>query len=59
MLIIKFFLSIINKKTQSLCHLANISYRVGNITLKYNGAAEKFANDIKADKYLKTGCWKP
>ena len=36
-----------------LCHLANISYRVGNRKLKFNGAAEKFVNDTEADKYLK------
>jgi hypothetical protein len=35
----------------SLCHLANISYRVGR-SLKFNGAQEKFVNDADADKLL-------
>jgi hypothetical protein len=36
-----------------LCHLANISYRVGNRKLKFNSATESFVNDTEADKYLK------
>jgi predicted dehydrogenase len=36
----------------SLCHLANISYRVGR-SLKFNGGAEKFVNDAQADAMLK------
>ena len=36
-----------------LCHLANISYRVGNRKLKFDGATERFVNDTEADKYLK------
>lgn len=35
----------------SLCHLANISYRVGR-SLKFLGAQEKFANDPEADAML-------
>ena len=35
----------------SLCHLANISYRVGR-SLKFNGAQEKFMNDAEADAHL-------
>jgi len=35
----------------SLCHLANISYRVGR-SLKFIGAQEKFANDPEADSML-------
>ena len=35
----------------SLCHLANISYRVGR-SLKFNGAQEKFVNDREADALL-------
>ncbi len=35
----------------SLCHLANISYRVGR-SLKFNGAQEKFVNDAEADALL-------
>lgn len=35
----------------SLCHLANISYRVGR-SLKFIGAKETFANDAEADALL-------
>ena len=35
----------------SLCHLANISYRVGR-SLKFVGLQEKFANDPEADAML-------
>jgi len=35
----------------SLCHLANISYRVGH-SLKFDGAQEKFVNDAQADALL-------
>lgn len=35
----------------ALCHLANISYRVGR-SLKFMGAYEKFANDPEADALL-------
>jgi hypothetical protein len=35
----------------SLCHLANISYRLGR-SLKFNGAEEKFVNDREADAML-------
>jgi hypothetical protein len=35
----------------SLCHLANISYRVGR-SLKFIGDKEKFANDAEADALL-------
>lgn len=35
----------------SLCHLANISYRVGRV-LTFNGKTEKFANDRDADALL-------
>ncbi|MSU25560.1 MAG: twin-arginine translocation signal domain-containing protein [Opitutus sp.] len=35
----------------SLCHLANISYRVGR-SLKFDGAQEKFVNDPAADALL-------
>jgi len=35
----------------SLCHLANISYRLGR-SLKFMGEYEKFANDPEADKLL-------
>jgi predicted dehydrogenase len=42
-----------------LCHLANISYRVGNRKLKFNGATESFVNDTEANKYLKANYRKP
>jgi hypothetical protein len=35
----------------SLCHLANISYRLGR-SLKFISAQEKFANDAEADAML-------
>ncbi|MBI3737261.1 gfo/Idh/MocA family oxidoreductase, partial [Candidatus Sumerlaeota bacterium] len=37
--------------SSSLCHLANISYRLGR-TLDFDPAAEKFVNDAEADKML-------
>jgi len=43
----------------ALCHLANISYRVGNRKLKFDGATEKFVNDAEADKYLNGDYRKP
>ena len=42
-----------------LCHLANISYRVGNRKLKFNSETESFVNDTEADKYLKANYRKP
>ena len=35
----------------SLCHLANISYRVGR-SLKFMGATERFVDDPDADAHL-------
>ena len=35
----------------SLCHLANISYRLGR-SLRFNGAQENFVNDREADAML-------
>ena len=35
----------------TLCHLANISYRVGR-SLSFDGAAERFVGDEEADKLL-------
>jgi len=46
-------------RSMTLCHLANISYRVGNRKLKFDGATEKFVNDAEADKYLKANYRKP
>jgi len=45
--------------SMALCHLANISYRVGNRKLRYDGSTEKFVNDPEADKYLKANYRKP
>jgi predicted dehydrogenase len=42
----------------SLCHLANISYRVGR-SLKFDGAKEKFLGDAEADKHLTRDYRKP
>ncbi len=36
-----------------LCHLANISYRVGNQKLKFDPKTESFVNAPEANKYLK------
>jgi len=43
----------------SLCHLANISYRVGNRKLKFDGKTETFLDDPEANKYLKVNYRKP
>ncbi len=42
----------------SLCHLANISYRLGR-SLKFVGGKEKFANDAEADAMLRRIYRKP
>lgn len=42
-----------------LCHLANISYRIGNRKLKFNSETESFVNDTEADKYLKANYREP
>ena len=36
-----------------LCHLANISYRVGNRKLEFDGKAETITNIPEANQYLK------
>ncbi len=36
-----------------LCHLANISYRVGNRKLLFDGPTESFVSDEEANRYLK------
>jgi predicted dehydrogenase len=43
----------------ALCHLANISYRVGNRKLVFDAATETFVNDKEADRYLKRTYRKP
>ncbi|MBL7153820.1 MAG: gfo/Idh/MocA family oxidoreductase, partial [Phycisphaerae bacterium] len=45
--------------SMALCHLANISYRLGNRKLKFDGATETFPNDDEANKYLKANYRKP
>jgi len=35
----------------TLCHLGNVSYRVGR-SLRFDGAAERFAGDEVADRLL-------
>jgi len=45
--------------SMTLCHLANISYRVGNRKLAFDGNNETFVNDAEADKYLKANYRKP
>ena len=47
------------QRSMVLCHLANISYRVGNRKLKFNSETERFINDTEADKYLKANYRKP
>ncbi|MBL7185300.1 MAG: Gfo/Idh/MocA family oxidoreductase [Phycisphaerae bacterium] len=42
-----------------LCHLANISYRVGNRKLRFDGETETFVNDAEANKYLKANYRQP
>ncbi|MFC1558081.1 Gfo/Idh/MocA family protein [candidate division KSB1 bacterium] len=42
-----------------LCHLANISYRVGNRKLKFDSKTETFIGDNEANKYLKANYRKP
>ena len=37
----------------ALCHMANISYRVGNRKLMFDSAQEDFAGDHEANQYLK------
>jgi hypothetical protein len=37
----------------ALCHMANISYRMGNRKLEFDSSKEAFVNDREADHYLK------
>lgn len=48
----------IGATSAALCHLANISYRVGR-TLRWNEAARKFVNDPEADKLISREYRKP
>lgn len=43
----------IGHQTVLLCHMANISYRVGNLKLEFNPQTETFTNCDKANQYLK------
>lgn len=45
--------------SMNLCHLANISYRVGNRKLAWNGARETFVGDDEANRYLKCSYREP
>jgi hypothetical protein len=42
----------------ALCHLANVSYRVGR-TLQWNEATRKFVKDPEADKLISRDYRKP
>jgi len=42
-----------------LCHLANISYRVGNRKLEFDGTTETFVGDSEANKYLRANYREP
>ncbi|MFH1718666.1 MAG: Gfo/Idh/MocA family oxidoreductase [Planctomycetota bacterium] len=46
-------------RSMILCHLANISYRVGNRKLRFDGASETFVDDAEANRYLKANYRKP
>ena len=37
----------------AICHMANISYRVGNRKLEFDGTREAFVSDNVANQYLK------
>jgi len=43
----------IGHKSVLLCHMANISYRVGNLKLEFDPQTETFANCDEANKYIK------
>ncbi len=46
-------------RSMILCHAANISYRVGNRKLKFDGTNEIFVGDAEANQYLKASYRKP
>ena len=39
--------------SSAICHLANISYRVGNRKLNFDASTGSFVNDNEANGYLK------
>ena len=43
----------------ALCHMANISFRVGDRKLMFDSAKETFADDKEANQYLKRPYRKP
>ncbi len=43
----------------ALCHMASISYRVGNRRLVFDAASETFPGDAEANRYLKRAYRKP
>jgi len=43
----------IGHKSVLLCHMANISYRVGNLKLEFNPQTERFTNCDEANTYIK------
>ena len=49
----------IGHQTALLCHMANISYRVGNQKLEFDPQTETFTNCDQANKYLKREYRKP
>ncbi|MHC4204343.1 MAG: Gfo/Idh/MocA family protein [Planctomycetota bacterium] len=49
----------IGHQTVLLCHMANISYRVGNQKLELDPRTERFTNCDEANKYLKREYRKP
>lgn len=49
----------IGHQTALLCHMANISYRVGNQKLEFDPKTETFTNCDQANKYLKREYRKP
>ena len=49
----------IGHQTALLCHMANISYRVGNLKLEFDPQTETFTNCNQANQYLKREYRKP
>ena len=45
--------------SMNLCHLANISFRVGNRKLRWDGANERFVDDEQANRLLKANYRQP
>jgi predicted dehydrogenase len=49
----------IGHQSAMLCHMANISYRVGNLKLELDPRTERFTNCDEANKYIKREYRKP